>query len=120
MQKGSRIGKDAFARVSKEGKRLFGRSLTLVVSPAERAAYAAVVSKKVAKTAVKRNLLRRRIFAILRAFTKESGTRGSFIVYAKKESAAQTFAELRDELSALLHAAPPSLRSGDASGRIVR
>lgn len=62
---------------------------------------AAVVSVKVAKTAVKRNLLRRRIYETVRSHL--SFLRGAQIVIQAKQGApALSFKELQGELSSLV------------------
>ncbi len=62
---------------------------------------AAVVSLKVATTAVARNLLRRRVYAVLDGFVR--GKTGFFITITLKQGApALSFAALEHELTALL------------------
>ena len=61
---------------------------------------AAVVSTAVAKKAVERNLLRRRIYAILRTHPALL-LNGITIIQAKKGAAALSFKEVQSELSAL-------------------
>lgn len=58
-----------------------------------------VVSKKVAKTAVARNTLKRRMRALLREMVPKSGV---YIVYAKKDASLLSGGEIRAELKALL------------------
>ncbi len=58
-----------------------------------------VISKKVAKLAVSRHLLKRRMLAVMKPFcTKDT----ALIVYARPGAANLTFKELSEELGALL------------------
>ncbi|MCR4334387.1 MAG: ribonuclease P protein component [Patescibacteria group bacterium] len=59
--------------------------------------YAVVISKKIEKSAVKRNLLKRRIFSILRDNIPESFN-GAIIVFPKKDSNKLSFSDLKKEL----------------------
>ncbi len=69
--------------------------------PESPAKAAAVVSTKVAKSAVARNLLRRRVYAVLDAHLR--GKRGFFItITARSGAAALSFAILEHELGTLL------------------
>ena len=77
-----------FARIARSAESEDGRA-------------AAVVSSAVAKKAVTRNLLRRRIYEALRPrLPLLSGSR--LAITAKKGAPALSFAELQSELSALL------------------
>ena len=61
---------------------------------------AAVVSSAVAKKAVQRNLLRRRIYAVLHAHPNMLRS-GVTIIQAKKGAPVLSFAQLQEELSAI-------------------
>lgn len=61
---------------------------------------AVVISKKIVSSAAKRNLLRRRMYAILRSHAGEH----SLIVYPNKKALIAPFSELKQELErALAH-----------------
>ncbi|MSR71611.1 MAG: ribonuclease P protein component [Candidatus Taylorbacteria bacterium] len=60
--------------------------------------YAVVISKKVAKLAVTRNLLRRRIFSIFRASTPLTTP---VVVIVKKGAETLSFVEIKKELQSL-------------------
>ncbi|HEX2792299.1 MAG TPA: ribonuclease P protein component [Candidatus Paceibacterota bacterium] len=60
---------------------------------------AAVISKKVAKRAVDRHLLKRRIFSVMRPWCDPAR---SIIVYARAGSGALPFSALKRELAELL------------------
>jgi ribonuclease P protein component len=97
------MNRAVFARAA-AGKRFSSAHLTLVASPAVGgvSSYAAVISKKTAARAVDRNLLRRRLYAVLRA---KGATPRSYIVYAKGGAVTLPFATLQSELETLLRAA---------------
>jgi len=92
---------------SADFKRLRGATLLhtphflIRVKPdARRAAAAAVVSVAVAKNAVSRNLLRRRMYAILQKSFLSSAKPALLVVTAKKGAMELTFGELQQELFA--------------------
>lgn len=62
---------------------------------------AAVVSTTVAKTAVARNLLRRRIYEVV-GVTKSPSKGGILTITAKKGAPTLSFAELRQEIEEML------------------
>lgn len=66
------------------------------------AGIAVVVSKKTSRTAVKRNLVRRRFYNILRPLVRSGRLRGSYVVYPNKEALEATFADLERTLHATL------------------
>lgn len=59
---------------------------------------AAVVSLATARTAVSRNLLRRRIYATVAQWVKNNGVRAHLVVNAKKGADALSFADIEHEL----------------------
>lgn len=61
---------------------------------------AVVVSKKVAKNAIDRNKLKRRIKTALRSLNFPQNT--TFVIYAKKESPTLSIVEIQKELQPLL------------------
>ncbi len=63
---------------------------------------AIVVSAKVAKLAVGRNRIKRRLRAILTPILPQLRPGLIIVVFAKKEARAATFAELKDDLNDLL------------------
>jgi ribonuclease P protein component len=74
--------------------------------------FAVVVSRKVAPTAVKRNLLRRRCFAAIKRHLAviEPATRGA--VYPKKGADALSFTDIDTQLADLLRAAGIARKGG--------
>jgi ribonuclease P protein component len=63
---------------------------------------AVVVSKKISSHAVLRNLLRRRVYAVLSTKLKSGGIKSVLIVYPNKKAASVPFAELALELERAL------------------
>lgn len=101
LAKKERLSRDAFNRFFSIGKRLSAPSCTLVYAPHTTFHGAVVVSKKVAARAVKRNMLRRRLYALLYKY-KERGATGVYIVILRKTQQIPTHATLKDELNTLL------------------
>ncbi len=101
LAKKERLSRDAFNRFFSIGKRLNTPSLTLIYAPYTTFHGAVVVSKKVATRAVKRNILRRRLYSILYKH-KEVGITGVYIAILRKTPQTPTYATLKDELNTLL------------------
>lgn len=99
LPKKNRLPTTTFDEVIKSGKRADSFLFSLTFLPdQEKVAYSAVVSKKVASTATKRNALRRRIYEILHQFSLKNGLG---IVFAKKNAGTVTFLEAKDDLEKL-------------------
>jgi ribonuclease P protein component len=105
LSKKQRLDRVAFAAVYKKGRRAHTPGLQLVYLSAPDFRAAAVVGQKVAPGAVRRNLLRRRLYAALaERFADGEVQNGHVIVVAKPALAAYSYARLRDEvLGALAH-----------------
>jgi ribonuclease P protein component len=82
LRKAERLGRTEFAQFFKTGKRFHGDHVTIVFTPHPTLHGSVVVSKKVAKSAVKRNLIRRRLYAQLRGALHKKHP-GIFIVLVK-------------------------------------
>lgn len=63
---------------------------------------AVVVSKKTAKNAVTRNLIRRRFYEILGLYIGRLAQQGSIVLYPKKETSTTKFSVLNDEVETAL------------------
>ena len=83
LAKEQRLSVAAFAKVFATGKRLHLPQLSLVYVPDETFRAAVVVGKKVAKKAVDRNTLRRRVYAQLRDLTAGAPLPVSVLVLIK-------------------------------------
>jgi ribonuclease P protein component len=96
-----------FERIYRHGRRARGKWLTVVMLPRDdepicRAAF--VVSRKVARQAVRRNRLRRRLREALRVLRKqqELSTPADLIVIPAPQAVEAAYADLREELQLLL------------------
>ncbi len=64
MSQQHRLSRTDFATVFAKGKRIHSKHATLILMPNKDLALSVVVSKKVAKKAVDRNTLKRRVYAL--------------------------------------------------------
>jgi ribonuclease P protein component len=99
-----RLSRQAIAGISasSKAKRAASEHFSVVFAKADSAAEAGcaiIVSKKVSKTAVGRHLLKRRIRAALKDWCQSSY---ALLVYARAGSAACSFADIANEINALL------------------
>jgi ribonuclease P protein component len=103
LKKANRIPRGQFDLVFKTGKRLHSPLLQLIYIPGEMA-FSVVVSKKVAKQAVMRNRLRRRLYGVVERFFNVTNSpvlfQGIFIL--KPGAAKATRASLATEAADLL------------------
>jgi ribonuclease P protein component len=102
-------GRDAFARLTRDGTRIRASCLWCAHLPEPTAASPAVafsISRAVGP-AVQRNRLRRRLRALLRAATAAGDVpAGSLLIGARPGAAELTFDQLRAELTDLLRRLP--------------
>ena len=85
-----------------KGRRLGTPLLSFVsLSPVDRAAFAVVVTKKVARSAVDRNKIRRRVYSIL-SKVKNYHTKVHGVFLPKKETKNISFAVLEKEIENIL------------------
>jgi len=85
------------------GKRLHGRFFSLLVAPlpGKHAKCACVVSKKVAREAPKRNLIKRRSRAVCSTKVKSIQKPIALVLYAKKGVDAASFVDIRADITDL-------------------
>lgn len=112
LPKGARLSKHQVEYVLSHGKRVSSRYFLATVSgscgvlPEEKSprhsAYAAVVSKKTAPTAVERNSCRRRMYNAIRASSSSLSRPLCLVVVAKKETKQAPYAALVDDMRDLL------------------
>lgn len=95
LKKSERIHRSRFKNGRSRPVSFLYGSLRILSLPAEAAV---VVSKKVSTSAVKRNLLRRRIQAILRPLFREKKLRSGIIIYPNKAALLSSFQTLKKEL----------------------
>ncbi len=102
LKKQSRLSRLAFNGVFRAPKRSHSPHFQLLYVPEETLTASVVVSKKIAKTAVSRNTLRRRVYNLLRNASKEQSLRGGYIVIAKQGASDIPFRELKAEIIDLI------------------
>lgn len=103
LPKKKRIAKNVFNGVLKAGKSAFSPYMTLrYTATSGQSRFAAVVPKAVAKKAVERNHIRRRIYESVKSVEKSVIFGYSCVFFAKKEIVSLTFAELEKQVADLL------------------
>lgn len=83
FKKTERLTRSQFDNYFKIGKRSHFKNLSIIYYPLPSLHVSVVVGKKVSKQAVRRNTLRRRIYARLRSELKSKNKTGVFIVITK-------------------------------------
>ena len=83
LAKKQRLTKKEFDRVFAQGKRSHSPTLQLIYLPDSNFRAAVVCGKKVFPKAVDRNLLRRRMYALLAQYHKHHNITGAYIVICK-------------------------------------
>lgn len=83
FKKKERLSQLEFSDYFKKGKKLNFDYFTAITYKLPNLKVSVVVSKKVAKSAVKRNLIKRRIYARLRLQLKEQNYKGVLIIIVK-------------------------------------
>jgi ribonuclease P protein component len=102
LKKKQRLSRDNFTQLLKKGKRLHDTDVSLVFMPTLETKCGVVVSKKTAKHATARNLVRRRIFAIL-GENLENLSHLHVAVVTKKSVVHIPYSELKEILNNLIH-----------------
>jgi len=103
LQKAQRLTRLAFDTFFKTGKRFHSPTLTVVYTPHKAFHGSVVVGKKVAKLAVRRNTIRRRIYDQLRTVVHDTGATGVYIVLVKPTFNSLTRTAARAEVQSLLY-----------------
>ncbi|MEK7462045.1 MAG: ribonuclease P protein component [Patescibacteria group bacterium] len=101
LKRAERLSREQFAYYGKAGKKLHGEHASINRSHSPTFHASVVVSKKVAKSAVVRNTLRRLVYAQLYAL-KVTGETGVFIIFLKPGAAAISKAALRVAVAELI------------------
>ena len=99
LSKKKRVTKDIFQTILKRGSIISGSFFLFRYTPYSTPAYAFVVSKKIAKTAVKRNSLRRVGYNILR---KQELRPVSGVFFYKKEALRAEPKEVENDIVSIL------------------
>lgn len=102
----NRIPKEDFPTPKRQGFRIFSPIFSGTFYKDEGdIRVSVVVSKKTAKTAVARNLIRRRFYEIIQDLQKRLTQQGMVVFYPKKETATIDFKDLKKEVEAALEKA---------------
>ncbi len=106
LKKKERLTRKEFDRSFSVGKRIHSPFLQLVYEAGRQFHGSVVVGKKVAKKAVDRNRMRRRIYAIVYAFAQDRDLQLTLIIIAKPPFASLSRAEAADAVRQLLSRLP--------------
>ncbi len=101
LKRGERLSRTQFVEFGRKGKRFHSEALTMSFFPYQTFHGAVVVSKKVSKSAVRRNRLRRQVYAQLQN-VKQLGKTGVFVFILKPESEKMTNAQFRGAVKDLI------------------
>lgn len=102
LAKKERLNREAFNRFFASGKRYHSPNFQLIHSPFERFHGSVVVGKKVFKSAVRRNRLRRQVYGQLYRAKATGPQTGVYILIAKPSAGTLTKAKLAPEVETLL------------------
>ncbi len=102
LAKKERLSRGEFSSFFKTGKRFHSDVATIVFSPTPTLHGSVVISKKVFKRAVDRNLARRRVYAQLKAIMKHNNQTGVYIVILKPPYKQLTKAQSSVEIKTLI------------------
>ena len=106
LSKNQKLPRELFEPVSKTGRRLATSLFSFQYSPSSAdCRFSAVVSKKVSKTAVGRNRIRRRVYDTLRKLIPQMKNPSYAIFHAKPPVMNATLAETEREIAELLQKA---------------
>jgi ribonuclease P protein component len=83
FKKTNRLTKVEFSEFFKKGKKNHFPNLTIITYPSTKTKVSVVVGKKVAKSAVRRNIIKRRIYAVLRSVSNKKDSFGVVIIVVK-------------------------------------
>lgn len=87
FKKSERLNRIKFTEYFKRGQRFHSENFTLIFTPAPLRSTAVVVGKKVFKSAVDRNTLRRRVYAAIRSHLERDGTTSGIYIIISKPNA---------------------------------
>lgn len=98
LAKKNRLSRDEFNRFFSLGKKVHTPYFQLIHLATEPFKVSVVVSKKVAKTAVQRNKIRRRIYDIVRNHQKQYSITGVYIFLTKPPITTLPYATLKENV----------------------
>ncbi len=102
LPKKERLSREEFNRFFSVGKRFQTPSLQVVYAPHTTFHASVVVGKKVAKGAVLRNKIRRRIYDIVRRHKSMYQDKGVFIFFTKAGIEKKSYAQLKEDVETVL------------------
>lgn len=102
LPKRLRLSRQTFPKTP-TGKSVSSTYFSLVSGPSSKGGCTVVVSKKVAKRAVDRHLIKRRTYSLMKPYCRSSRY---VIIYAKMGAGTLSFKELSSELTHLLSRLP--------------
>ena len=99
LPKKNRISRKDFPTGPRQGFRVFSPLFSGVVYPKDKGILrvSVVVSKKTAKTAVVRNLLKRRFYSLIELYRKDFLQGAMIVFYPKMEAIKAPFSEIKTE-----------------------
>lgn len=106
ITKKERLNKKAFNRSFSKGVRIHTSSLVCIYQKSNQQQVAVVVSKKIARRAVVRNKIRRRVYNGVRAVCAKEQCTGVYIFLVKKSILPKTYQEICAELQTVLAKVP--------------
>jgi ribonuclease P protein component len=98
LKKKERLTREDFNRFFSMGRRTHSPALQVIFSSHTQLHVSVVVSKKIAKRAVKRNRIRRRIYDIVRNYSREREMQGVFIFLVKQPILEMEYGEIRNQV----------------------
>ena len=101
LKRSERLSRAQFSEFGRSGKRHHNEAASLSYSPLSTFHAAVVVSKKVSKSAVRRNRLRRQVYAQLQMRRRNMGS-GVFVCVLKPEAEKMTSAQFRGAIKNLI------------------
>lgn len=98
LRKQKRLKRSEFNRIFSTGKKIHTPHFQLIHQPHKGFHVSVVVSKKIARASVERNVLRRRIYNIMKELNAHNVTQGAFIIVVKQVAATLSYQTLKEEL----------------------
>jgi len=105
LPKHKRISRDSFKLILIQGQLFHSPHFLLRTINSPKEGYATLVSKKIARGAVDRNRIRRRIYAVLRSLVVQIKKPTNIIISAKPGALKISFLEQEKEITQLLRTA---------------
>lgn len=102
LNKTERLKREQFTQFFKQGTRTHSKYATMVHHPADTLHASVVVSKKVAKQAVTRNKLRRRVYNLIRSEIKNQNKTGVYIMVLKPSIQELTTKEQGEQIKTII------------------